>query len=270
MRRAALVLAGCGVALTGCRLAHSVAHTLVNEPIEYLDEKKVTAHLRKDGRKLLREWCGHHNRAVSEDFEDGFEDGYADYLEHGGVATPPAVPPPKYRRSHFLNPDGHARVRDYFAGFQAGVDMAAASGRREYLTVPILIPDPAAEQPVNVRQTPLEQCRPTVPPPPPPASEVLPPPRPTEQPTAGLSAPARPLVGPSLPVNTQVVEVPPLPPAEVPPPKSATPAFDPPPEAGRPAPLELLPPNPPADSGLRPRVPPLTDTPRQPGRSPSE
>jgi hypothetical protein len=267
MRRAALLLAGFGLALTGCRLAHSATHVLVNESVTYFDEKKVTAHLRKDGRKLLREWCGHHHKAVSEDFEDGFEDGYADYLEHGGVATPPAVPPLKYRRSHFLNPDGHARVRDYFAGFQAGVDMAAASGRREYLTVPVLIPDPPPDQPVNVRQTPAEQCRPPAPPSP---SEVLPPPRPTEQPTAGLSAPARPLLASSLPVGTQVADVPPLPPAEVPPPKSATPAFDPPPEAGRPTAVELLPPDPPADGGLRLRVPPLTDTPRKPGRSPSE
>ena len=254
MRRAALVVAGFGVALTGCRLAQSAAHVLINEPIEYLDEKKVTAHLRKDGRKLLREWCGHHHKAVSEDFEDGFEDGYADFLERGGVATPPAVPPLKYRRSHFLNPDGHARVRDYFAGFQAGVDMAAASGRREYLTVPILIPDTPPDQPVNVRQTPAEQCRPPAPPPP---NEVLPPPRPTEQPAAGLAAPSRPLLASPLPAGTQVTaEVPPLPPAEVPP-KTDTPAGDPPPAGLS---------DPPTDGGFRRRVPPLADTPRKPGR----
>jgi hypothetical protein len=161
MRWTAILLAGCLAASVGCRLTRSAVHNILNEPLEYLDEKKVTRQLREEAEDILKEMCLHRGRVFSHDFKQGFVDGYADYLEWGGASVPPAVPPLKYRRGRFLNPDGHARINDYFTGFQTGADMAASSGKRQFLTVPMLLPDTVPTPPVNAQQVPSEQCRTT-------------------------------------------------------------------------------------------------------------
>jgi hypothetical protein len=141
------------VPLAGCHLASTAAHNALNEPIEYFDQQSLHARLRGDARKFLRDVQDRLGpRALGDDYSDGFLDGYVDYLEHGGQSLPPAVPPLKYRRSRFLNQDGHARIHEYFAGFQQGADTACHSGERSFLTVPVLVSD--------VKQTPLAECAP--------------------------------------------------------------------------------------------------------------
>lgn len=215
MRWTALLVAGFAAAAAGCQLAHSTAHNLWNEPVEYLDQKKVTKRLRQEGEAALAELRQTRRRHCTDDFAEGFVDGYADFLEHGGNTAPPAVPPLKYRRGRFLNPDGHARVHDYFAGFQSGAETAAGTGKRQFLTVPILLADPVVTPPVNARQIPADECGPTT-------AETLPKPRPAG-PTAGLSTPSRPLADlrPADPV------VPPVPVADPPKPDPGLPKLPP-------------------------------------------
>lgn len=220
MRWRLLLLVGGLTPLAGCHLAETAVHNSLNEPTQYLDDKHLTKQLRCDAKDAFRELkrrCGH--KAFSEDFEEGFVDGYADTLERGGDPIPPAVPPLKYRRGRFLNPEGHARIHDYFAGFQQGGETAVASGKRQFLTVPVLLTDPPAEAVPPVRQVPKEQCGPdAVGPNFPPGGTVMPPP--ADKPAAlppvvgetALAVPKRPLVGP-----------PPLPP---PPPAASTPLPD--------------------------------------------
>jgi hypothetical protein len=140
-------------------LTETALHNAVNEPAMYLDEKHVTHQCRAEGHRVAKEMRV--RQAVSEDYEDGFVDGYADALERGGEPLPPAVPPTKYRRGRFLNADGHARIHNYFAGFQHGATCAASSGKRQFLTVPIMLPDQPVEQQPAVQQVPKEQCGPT-------------------------------------------------------------------------------------------------------------
>ena len=52
-------------------------------------------------------------------------------LDNGGTTQPPVVPPLRYRRSQYLTPNGHARVRDYLTGFKYGAEVACATGRRQ-------------------------------------------------------------------------------------------------------------------------------------------
>jgi hypothetical protein len=194
MRWRLLLLVGGLAPLAGCHLAETAVHNAVNEPAVYLDEKHVTHQCRAEGKRVAKELAV--KRAMSEDYEDGFVDGYADALERGGEPLPPAVPPTKYRRGRFLNPDGHARIHDYFAGFQHGASSAAASGKRQFLTVPIMLPDQPAEQLPAVQQVPKEKCDPAAGPncPPPPVVSSLPA-SPEAKPTATeLVAPKRPLI----------------------------------------------------------------------------
>lgn len=226
MRWRVLLLVGGLAPLAGCHLAETAVHNAMNEPAMYLDEKHVTHECRAEGQRVAREMRV--RQAMSEDYEDGFVDGYADALERGGEPLPPAVPPTKYRRGRFLNADGHARIHNYFAGFQHGASCAASSGKRQFLTVPIMLPDHPAEQQPTVQQVPKEQCGPTAgvncPPAPSPKVSSLPvSPEPKATPTdTELVAPKRPLITTPL--------VPPPPPGpEAPLPQLPVVKADPPP-----------------------------------------
>lgn len=74
-------------------------------------------------------------------FQAGFIDGYADYLDSGGTTDPP-VAPADYRFEAALGPDGQQETVGYYQGFADGARAARASGRRENIVVPVLLPPP--------------------------------------------------------------------------------------------------------------------------------
>jgi hypothetical protein len=126
------VFAGCGS-----------AHKLTTETHLVCTQHAIQCDLRKSAHaawQCVREQ--HPRRAFTAEFHDGFLDGYVDYLDRGGSAQPPAVPPMKYvRNKRYFTPEGHCLIQDYYLGFKYGADVAAASGRREFLTVPVLLAD---------------------------------------------------------------------------------------------------------------------------------
>lgn len=230
--------------LAGCNLAYYTGYNLVNESWQRLDEHQLSKRLRAEAEAAWVEVCRQYpGQPFTEEFRDGFTEGYADYLDVGGVPQPPAVPPPRYRRNDYLSPEGHARVKDYFAGFQYGTEVAAATGGREFLTVPVLLPNPKPEQPLDIRI------------PAPPGAIPIPSVEPTPVPQPGPVVPPAP--GP--------VVVPPAPGPVVPPvPGPVVPPKDPPPAVpglGNPVPpktdgaippkSEVAPPDPP--KGDRPK-----------------
>ena len=223
MRWKAFLLAGFLAPLSGCLIARDTARNLLNEPTELIDDKKIAHRLRHDSKVVWGQVCQQYPaRTFSRDFVDGFSDGYVDYLESGGTAQPPAVPPIKYRRSRFMSVEGHARIQDYFCGFKYGCDIAAASGKRELITLPILLPEPPPETPVQARQ-----LVPRI-------TEQLPAPKPVDTGT-GLPLLNRPLaISPApmtspLPTDAPSVDIPVI---ELPssqplaPPKFTAPTFD--------------------------------------------
>lgn len=193
MRWLAILLAGCLAALTGCALAQTAVHNVFNETVQYLDDEKLEKQAKKEAKSAYVEMCHRHPKPHCDEFADGFLDGYSDYLITGGTVGPPAVPPLKYRRSEYLTEDGHARIQEYFSGFKLGAETAAASGKRTFLTVPVLLSDKAEGPPVNARVVPAPERRMAEP------GETLPP-NPAETST-GLPTPTRRLVDGPLPLR---------------------------------------------------------------------
>lgn len=143
MRWKRVAWAGClAPVLGGCHTAFP-AHALVGDaPAAHTEaaiERQIHQHAREAWRAVRAEYP---RKAFSPEFRDGFLDGYSDYLDRGGDASPPAVPPPRYTDNpKYFSPEGHVLIRDYFLGFKYGADVAAATGQRQFLTVPVLIPD---------------------------------------------------------------------------------------------------------------------------------
>jgi hypothetical protein len=185
MRYRMWLLAGCLSPLAGCHLAKNISHNLHNEPAQYFDDEHVEKQLRKEARAAFAEVKRQYpHRFFGDDFQEGFIEGYSDYLNHGGKAELPAMPPLKYRRAKYLNPEGHAQIRDWFLGFKYGMDVAVATGCRPFYTFPILTTDPKELPSLDI----------TVLPAPPSADAPLPKPGTKPSPTAAPLPNPNPLV----------------------------------------------------------------------------
>lgn len=214
MRWLAVVCAGGLAPLAGCNLAYYAGHNLVNEPIQRYDQHKLDARLRAEGEAAWREVClAYPGRSFTAEFADGFVEGYVDYLDSGGTPQPPAVPPLRYRRSQYLTPQGHARALDYLTGFKYGGEVACATGRRQYLTVPVVLTEPRPEQPLNITR---------IPPPPDAGPETAPAPTPAAPlPTPRPADLGNPVPAKELKLVVPPLEVPKLPQSSVDPPAGA-------------------------------------------------
>jgi hypothetical protein len=76
----------------------------------------------------------------SDDYERGFKAGFKAYLEYGANAGIPPIPPKPYWWIDHQGPDEFAHVQDWHAGFVHGMQAAHASGYREMIAVPSLVP----------------------------------------------------------------------------------------------------------------------------------
>lgn len=238
----ALVILGCLAPLSGCHLATNIARNAYNEPAEIRDEYKLVRKLRHEGKAAFAEVKRQYpRRSFSHDFESGFVDGYLDYLDRGGKAEMPPAPPLRYRRERYMNPEGHAQIRDYFLGFKYGMDVAIATGCRPFYTVPILVaehgelpplnitvlpPPPDANAPIPKLGSPLplpQEAKPGTGTPPAPTATPAPTQTPTPVPTPGLGNPVAPMPGgSSVPIPPGAVPTP-NPPAGTPAPKTPPP-----------------------------------------------
>ena len=157
MRWKRVVWLGClAPVLGGCHSAYHPPHDLVADAHVAHSESQIERHIHRNAREAwLAVRCQYPGRAFTAEFADGFVDGYTDYLDRGGDGQPPAVPPPRYtRHPKYFTPEGHALIQDYFLGFKYGTDVAVATGQRQYLTVPVLIPEPTTDAVVAVPAVP--------------------------------------------------------------------------------------------------------------------
>lgn len=128
MRWTSVALAACVVpALTGCG---SLRRGSTDGGL-HLARRDAAAEYRRDAETA---WDGlrlrHSGRGFSDDFRDGFLDGYADFCDRGAGCEAPPVPPVPYARyKRFFGRGGTDLVRDYYAGFQHGADTASVGSR---------------------------------------------------------------------------------------------------------------------------------------------
>lgn len=173
-----------GVALLGgCTLVSRAVYNVeysqqVRADLDELHEE----HRRLAGEAWLEYWAGCGRDVTEPGLADGFIDGFADYLDRGGPAGPPAVPPNEYRFGDAHSPAGRAAAARYAEGFAAGARAARDSGLRVNSIVPVFLPVAAPDT-----AGPVFGSRPPALPGPP---EILPPARPVPPEAAPPAPPA--------------------------------------------------------------------------------
>jgi len=182
----------------GCDLAGTAAHNVIAEFHQAAEDHHEHARNRRIARQAWDEFCGAHGgQPFSDDYADGFQQGFADYLYAGGNGEPPPLPPRQYWKARYQTPEGYQAMEDWFAGFRSGAAAAQQSGYRQYVTLPSSLAGPPPG-PLVPGSAPEVQPVQEVAPPPDKREPVLPDPKPvTRAPKA--AAPADPVVDRSRP-----------------------------------------------------------------------
>lgn len=225
------VLLGACLLGPGCSFFHNVKRNFIHEPVLAMDEKVIIKRHERLGRLAWDEMVRQYGCEFSEDYRDGFIDGFVDYLTYGGCPNMcgeapliPAVPPPKYRRAKAMSPEGLRASEEWFMGFRHGSSTAMASGLRQLVVVPVFDKPnyggdygtgPGPNAPMGIGSSGTNQTlpppTPTTPPATPPADgEALPPPKAVPPADAGPKVPPADS-GPKVPAATPVAPPPPPP-----------------------------------------------------------
>ncbi len=208
MRWKSVALAGAALpGAAGCNLAYLTARNVVNEPLVVCTQVSIHHELRSEARGVWQEVRAEYPRhAFTPDFRDGFLDGYVDYLDRGGNGSMLAEPPSKYtRHKKYYTENGNCLVKDYFLGFKYGQEIAIASGKRQFLTIPVLLPKEPTGPPAFTIEGSGSTGVPPMPTPTPPGNVILPPGSDTAIPINPPPAPPRPQSGNSPKTPAQVL-----------------------------------------------------------------
>src|ERR1700723_999718 len=91
--------------LSGCNLFTIGHFNTVNETHLYSDEQHLQKRAWLSAHEAWLDHLSHLNETCPPPaFENGYIDGFTDYLLNGGNGSPPAIPPPEYRRRQALSP----------------------------------------------------------------------------------------------------------------------------------------------------------------------
>jgi hypothetical protein len=143
------VVVGFCACCSGCEILEL---TVCNLGYEAWLEKECAVTCVRNRKLAEQAWveslCSHPTQVHSVDYDRGFKDGYASYLDANGHPLPPALPPKHYWSARYQTPEGHRAIDDWYLGYQHGAQAAQASGQRELITVPTP-GHPAAPRPVE-------------------------------------------------------------------------------------------------------------------------
>src|SRR4051794_37417424 len=99
----------------GCSLVNNAARNVEHEVFlcaEELAEKHRFGSMAEEA--LAQFSSGSSEGAISEDFADGFKEGYVDHLLRGGNGQLPTLPPRKYWKARYESPQGYMAIEQWF------------------------------------------------------------------------------------------------------------------------------------------------------------
>ena len=141
---------GCALYQETGRVFDLAKRTVSREPnfYNYLGNDRIA---QREARLLAEQaWIGvlATVQNPSPEYENGFTEGFADYLYRGGTGKAPLVPPRGFWKLRFQNPNGELKVKEWYAGFEHGVRDCQQRGIRDMWTVPTsFVPD---QRPVSL------------------------------------------------------------------------------------------------------------------------
>jgi hypothetical protein len=159
---------------SGCALLCDATSLMVFKVRESVEDCHESVRNHKWAEEAwVRVRAGTPGAPYSKDYAQGFKDGFAYFLFHGGTGEPPALPPSGYRKVAYQTPQGYQAIEDWFAGYRHGASVARESGYRQWVTgpsalrgqtpiVPAAGPEPATmiPPPPPVPEAPLPQPTP--------------------------------------------------------------------------------------------------------------
>lgn len=180
MRHAlALALIGLSTLSPGCALVEDSCRNLCVGLKTPLQEHREKARNRQWAESAWQQVCATVGpERSSEDYAQGFKEGFAEYLFRGGDGEPPLVAPLRYRDPRYQNPEGYQRVHDWFHGYRHGSTMARVSGARTWITGPSSLQGELDATPIHENPPPVIEHPPSEIPLPKP--KVLPEPQPEQ------------------------------------------------------------------------------------------
>jgi hypothetical protein len=126
-----------GALSSGCSLVYDASNNISAETHRNLEDKVEGLRNRRWAKGVWLEVAGQDpQHAYSKDYEQGFIEGFTDYLAAGGTGEPPALPPSKYWKPKYESPEGYQAIEDWFAGFRHGATVAREGGYRRWIILP--------------------------------------------------------------------------------------------------------------------------------------
>jgi hypothetical protein len=123
---------------SGCGFAQNICRNVVVSPLNSItDRAEHHRHEQLAREAFVQMAMNFQDQQFSCDYRRGFVDGFADFLDYGGVGEPPPVPPPSYRFYGYMTAEGLAAMEDWKNGFRHGAATARASNLRELVTLPV-------------------------------------------------------------------------------------------------------------------------------------
>ncbi len=141
MRQASwLLLIGMLAASQGCTVMYLAKRTIKYEPRDFDISLDEAAACKQYMIWAEQEWGAYLDSApdvsVSPSFEQGFREGFVDVVFAGGDGDPPPIPPRRFWKTMYRNPQGDQTIHDWTEGFRAGAGVARDKGYRRRALVP--------------------------------------------------------------------------------------------------------------------------------------
>src|SRR5438477_8973063 len=93
---------------SGCSFVANIHRNLIHEPVLACDEIQIRRRNRALGAEAFAVMVAQYGCNFSEDYREGFIDGFSDYLTYGGCVQGcgekpivPPVPPSRYQRKQY-------------------------------------------------------------------------------------------------------------------------------------------------------------------------